>query len=490
MFNFKKQNKKAEQNIIANASVLNELEDELEVNPIDEDEKSLQPLSLQNQPSAEKQLSTENLATVAANANNAKLLQLAPTPATIKETGLSASLLLDLLVKQLQIAGVYTLRELAEKLALTGSIVQTLIEQAKALAWIENRQSNSDGQMRYSLSHLGSLQADKAFMKNGYLGCAPLPLAEYIRVAKIQSSRATPLSKPELDAAFEHLTFPEELIEKIGPALNSTKPILIYGKAGTGKSYFCRHLNLVFGDQVLIPYAIEVNNEIIQIFDPEVHQTTYQIDNIDLLKLNSSFDQRWLLCKRPVVITGGELTLDMLEVSFDHNSKMYKAPIQLKANNGILLLDDLGRQKVTPKALFNRWIVPLEERRDFLSLQSGQHFEVPFELLMLFSTNLSPSELIDEAFLRRLGYKVPFFGLNKQQFKDIWEQECQCRGLHCESEIFECLINNLLILHSKDFLPCYPRDLISIIHDQIVFKKLPESINKELLNFAWQSYFV
>jgi hypothetical protein len=418
------------------------------------------------------------------------LLQLAPRPSTIAETGLSANLLLDLLVKHLHIGGVYSLRELSDKLALSGGIVNDLIEQGKALAWIENRQSSSDGQMRFSLSHIGQSQAEKAFLKNGYLGPAPLPLAQYIKVAKIQSSRSAPLSKSELDEAFSGLIFPELLIDKIGPALNSTKPILIYGKPGTGKSYFCRHLNLLFGEQVLIPYAIEVNNEIIQLFDPAVHHTTYQSNHKDLLKMGSSFDQRWLLCKRPLIITGGELTLDMLEVRFNHNSKMYQAPLQLKANNGILLLDDLGRQKVTPKALFNRWIVPLEERRDFLSLQSGLHFEVPFELLLLFSTNLSPTDLIDEAFLRRLGYKIPFSGVNKHQFKMIWDQECILNSVCCDQQVFDYLVTDLLTLHEKDFLPCYPRDLISIIRDQIVFKKLASEINKELLDFAWQSYFV
>ncbi|MFT6926223.1 MAG: hypothetical protein ACJAZP_001824 [Psychromonas sp.] len=419
-----------------------------------------------------------------------RLLDLAPRPSTVAETGLSNSLLLDLLVKHLHIGGVYSLRELSDKLALSGGIVSDLIEQAKALAWIENRQSGSDGQMRFSLSHIGQFQAEKAFLKNGYMGRAPLPLAQYIKVAKSQSSRSTPLSKAELDKAFSGLMFPEQLIDKIGPALNSTKPILIYGKPGTGKSYFCRHLNLLFGEQVLIPYAIEVNNEIIQLFDPAVHQTTYQSNNKDLLKMGSSFDQRWLLCLRPLIITGGELTLEMLEVRFDHNSKMYQAPLQLKANNGILLLDDLGRQKVTPKALFNRWIVPLEERRDFLSLQSGLHFEVPFELLLLFSTNLSPKDLIDEAFLRRLGYKIPFSGLNKQQFKMIWDQECIFNSLSCDQPVFDYLVTDLLTFYEKDFLPCYPRDLISIIRDQIVFKKLPSEINKQLLDFAWQSYFV
>ena len=419
-----------------------------------------------------------------------KLLNLAPRPSTLTDTGLSTSLLLDLLVKQLQVGGVYTLRELAEELALSGGIVQELLEQAKGLSWVENRQSSADGQMRYALSHLGDMQAEKAFLKNGYLGSAPVPLAQYLKVAKIQSSRSAPISKPELDKAFNELTFPAELLERIGPALNSTKPILIYGNPGTGKSYFCRHLNLVFGDQVLIPYALEVNNEIIQIFDPEIHQTTYQSNSSELLKLTSSFDQRWQLCRRPLIVTGGELTLDMLEVGFDHNSRTYQAPLQLKANNGILLLDDLGRQKVTPKALFNRWIVPLEERRDFLSLQSGQHFEVPFELLLLFSTNLSPKELIDEAFLRRLGYKIPFTGLNKEQFKAIWDLECAANGLACEDMQFDYLVEQLLLVNKKEFLPCYPRDLLAIIHDQIVFKNLKPEIDQALLDFAWQSYFV
>ena len=474
LFNFQKNNKDIQQQNIA-AEALSSESDNKTTPASDTDELSIE------RPDAEKVIELDF---------DTKLLSLAPRPSTLSDTGLSASLLLDLLVKHLQVGGVYTLRELADELALSGGVVQTLLEQAKGFSWVENRQSSADGQMRYALSHLGELQAEKAFLKNGYLGKAPVPLAQYLKVAKIQSSRSAPISKPELDQAFDELTFPAELLERIGPALNSTKPILIYGNAGTGKSYFCRHLNLVFGEQVLIPYALEVNNEIIQIFDPEIHQTTYQSDSSELLKLSNSFDQRWQLCRRPLIVTCGELTLDMLEVHFDHNSRTYQAPLQLKANNGILLLDDLGRQKVTPKALFNRWIVPLEERRDFLSLQSGQHFEVPFELLLLFSTNLSPKELIDEAFLRRLGYKIPFTGLNKEQFKAIWDLECAANELTCEDMQFEYLVEQLLLVNNKEFLPCYPRDLLVIIHDQIVFNNLKPEIDQALLDFAWQSYFV
>ena len=476
LFNFQKHTKNTEQKHVADAP-LNTERDNITV-PASKKADSVES-GLAEQHDTDKVVKLDT-----------KLLALAPRPSTLSETGLSASLLLDLLVKHLQVGGVYTLRELAEKLALSGGIVQELLEQAKGLSWVENRQSSAHGQMRYALSNLGDLQAAKAFLKNGYLGSAPLPLAQYLSVAKLQSNRAAPLTKSELDKAFNELTFPDELLEKIGPALNSTKPILIYGSPGTGKSYFCRHLNLVFGDQVLIPYALEVNNEIIQIFDPEIHQTTYQSADSDLLTLASSFDQRWLLCKRPLIVTGGELTLDMLEVRFDPNSKTYQAPLQLKANNGILLLDDLGRQKVSPKALFNRWIVPLEERRDFLSLQSGQHFEVPFELLLLFSTNLSPKALIDDAFLRRLGYKIHFAGLNKEQFKAIWDLECDANGVICGPEQFEYLVEQLLLANEKEFLPCYPRDLLAIIHDQIAFKHLKPEINRALLDFAWQSYFV
>lgn len=478
LFNFQKQNKDAVQDCTAHEA--SSPESDNITAPVSE-KKEIAKSSIADEHYTEKVVELDF---------DKNLLKLAPRPSNISETGLSASLLLDLLVKHLQIGGVYTLRDLAEKLALSGGIVQKLLEQAKVMSWVENRQSGADGQMRYALSNLGEAQAAKAFLKNGYLGCAPLPLSQYIAVAKCQSNRSAPLSKFELDEAFENLSFPDELLEKIGPALNSTKPILIYGNPGTGKSYFCRHLNLVFGDQVLIPYAVEINNEIIQIFDPEVHQVTDQSLRLDLLQLHSSFDQRWLLCKRPLIVTGGELTLDMLEVRFDSNSKTYQAPLQLKANNGILLLDDLGRQKVSPKALFNRWIVPLEERRDFLSLQSGQHFEVPFELLLLFSTNLSPKELIDEAFLRRLGYKVHFAGLNKKQFQDIWNQECKKNGLSCELPQFEYLVEQLLLAHAKEFLPCYPRDLLAIIHDQISFKKLKPEIDQALLDFAWKSYFV
>ncbi|MEW6999550.1 AAA family ATPase [Colwelliaceae bacterium BS250] len=414
----------------------------------------------------------------------------APCPVELADTGLSEYLLLGLMLKHLHSSGVLTLRALAQKIALSGAIVQHLIDDAKNKSLIENHTSNANAQMRFSLSSLGVLAAEKEIYKNGYIGPAPVPLSQYSTICLKQSSRGHNVTQQELAQVFSKLTFPDELIAKVGPSLNSTKPILIYGDAGTGKSFFCRHLNLVFGDDVLIPHAIEVNNEIIQVFDPEIHETSATPQQENILKLATSYDPRWVLCKRPLVVTGGELTAEMLEVKFDPTTKTYRAPLQLKANNGILLLDDLGRQKISPKQLFNRWIVPLEERRDFLSLQSGLHFELPFELLLLFSTNLTPTELVDEAFLRRLGYKIQFEPMAKELYQEIWFKECVNNGLLAEMSIFEYLVDHLHQLHNRKYLPCYPRDLIAIINDQVKFKQLTPEITKELLNFAWHSYFV
>lgn len=414
----------------------------------------------------------------------------APCPLELEDTGLSEHLLLGLMLKHLQNSAVLTLRLLANKMALSGGIVQQLIDIAKGKSLVENYSSNANEQMRYSLSSIGSLQAEKELLKNGYVGSAPVPLSQYTQICLQQSSRQHNVTLSELHSVFAGLTFSEKLLEKIGPSLNSTKPILIYGEAGTGKSYFCRHLNLVFGGDILIPHAIEVNEEIIQVYDPEIHHPAKQPQQENILKLATSYDPRWVLCKRPVVVSGGELTAEMLEVRFDPTTKTYRAPLQLKANNGILLLDDLGRQKITPKELFNRWIIPLEERRDFLSLQSGLHFEMPFELLLLFSTNLSPIDLVDDAFLRRLGYKIQFEPMSKELYQDIWFEECIENNLLCEINMFEYLVEHLHKLHNRKFLPCYPRDLICIVVDQIKFKQLELTLTKELLDFAWHSYFV
>ncbi len=415
---------------------------------------------------------------------------LAPKPKTLEETGLSESLLLELLTKHLYSGGVLTKEQLVMRLALAGGIVQELLNSAKKLAWVENRQTTLDGQMRFALSSAGELHAKQASARNGYIGPAPIPLEQYTKVCIAQTSRNNTVTLDMLEAGLSNLILPQNLIHKIGPALNSTKPILIYGAPGTGKSYLCRHLNQILGDLVLIPYAISINNEIIQVFDPELHHTSNDAPKSPSLMLQSGYDPRWIKCRRPLRITGGELTAEMLEVQFDNHSRTYMAPLQLKANNGILLLDDLGRQKISAKQLFNRWIIPMEERRDFLALQTGEHFEIPFELVLLFSTNLAPKELVDEAFLRRLGYKIHFEALNKELYQKVWFQVCNDFNLECDDTSFEHVVQHYHKVHQKPLMPCYPRDILSIVADQIKFLQMPPKVTPELIETAWKTYFV
>jgi len=419
---------------------------------------------------------------------------LAKRPTTIFETGLSAQLLTELLIKHIHNLHVATIRELSEALALSGGIVQILVDLAKESALIENRQSLASGQMRYALSNIGVNEAEKALKASGYNSVAPVPLTQYVEIVLKQTSRNTQITKQRMQARFSELMFSEALTSAIGPALNSNKPILIYGMPGVGKSYLCRNLNLLFGDDVLIPSAIEISGNIIQVYDPQVHIISTKEDEDTpadtLISLDQGHDPRWRLCQRPLIVTGGELTEDMLEVNYDSTSRTYKAPLQLKANNGILLLDDLGRQKMSPLALFNRWIIPLEERRDFLFLPNGVHFEIPFELILLFSTNLNPAELVDEAFLRRLGYKIEFQPLEVDNYKKLWFSVCENFNLTCSDETFNYLLNTYHCTTNKPFLPCYPRDLLSIISDQVKFNELQNQVEHNLIDIAWKHYFV
>ncbi|GAA5189388.1 AAA family ATPase [Ferrimonas gelatinilytica] len=417
---------------------------------------------------------------------------LANSPVTIEDTGLESGLLLNLLLKHLYDGDALTLHQLSQRIGLRGSIIQALLSEGKETGLVENRQASSAGQQRFSLSGEGRRQAQTLLSQSGYLGPAPVPLHQYREVCCQQSSRNHQVTKSNFAAAMEGVVVPEGLLEQLGPALNSKRPLLIYGLAGTGKSFLCRQLNRIFQDEVLIPHAIAVGHHIIQVYDPHYHQTVENAltQEVSDALLAQSTDARWYRCRRPLLMIGGELTLSMLDVSFDTKSRTYRSPIGLTANNGILLIDDLGRQTISPKAIFNRWILPLEEGRDFLSLPSGEHFEVPFEQLLLFSTNLAPNELVDEAFLRRLGYKVNFGPLEPESYLKIWQQNCDAFELNEEPGLRDWMLAQLYPETGKPLLPCHPRDLLSIVHDQVKFNGLPPVITRQLLKQAWDLYFV
>ncbi|MCU7554877.1 AAA family ATPase [Alteromonas sp. ASW11-19] len=402
-------------------------------------------------------------------------------PVTLEATGLSRPLLLELLLKHLYSQQVATLESLVHSMRLPGTLIQALITEAKDMMWVENRAASI--QARFSLSGSGKLHAEKALQYSGYSGPAPVPLASYQHSVKRQSHRNTQITRALLDTKLAGESFENEALEAMGMALNSSKPVLLYGLPGTGKSYLCRQLIKVFDDDIYQPVAVEVNNQIIQLFDPQVHELCEQPSP-------GTIDTRYQKIRRPLIVTGGELTLDMLEVSYDVTRHLYKAPLQMKANNGVLLLDDLGRQQVSPSALFNRWIIPLEEHKDFLSLSSGVHFEVPFELAMLFSTNLDPHELIDDAFLRRLGYKIQMRPLPQDKYTALWNRVSSNLGLECAPETFDYLLTTYHEQQAKPYLPCYPRDLLGIVKDATHFHELPPTVTPALLDDAWRHYFV
>ena len=416
--------------------------------------------------------------------------QLAPRPVQVEDTGLSDLLIADLILKHLYEAGVLDLMQLAERLALAGSLLETLLVFLRQEGHVEVRgRSPGTAVLRYALTDRGRSSAAEAMVRDGYIGPAPVTLEDYLRVVEAQSVKHCIVTREQVHAAFADTVIRSSLLDQLGPALHSGKAIFIYGAAGTGKSFISRRLSRLLGGSILVPHAITVNNHVIQYFDPSYHHPVKQALPSGGVQLKEGHDPRFALCERPVVITGGELTLDMLELQFDGVTRRYRAPLQLLANNGMMVIDDLGRQRVMPIDLFNRWIVPLEEKQDFLALHSGQHIAVPFDVALAFSTNLNPLELADEAFLRRIGYKIRFETLDTTQYRALWQQLCQARGIDYEPDILQFLLDELYRKQERPLLPCHPRDLIDLAQD---FGRYHDrsGISTDALRWAWDNYFV
>ena len=416
--------------------------------------------------------------------------QLAPRPIHVEDTGLSDLFIADLVTKHLYEGGVLDLVELSERLALAGSLLETLLVFLRQEGYVEVRgRSPGSAVLRYALTDRGRASAAEAMVRDGYIGPAPVPLEEYIRIVEAQSIKHCTVTREQVHAAFADTVIRKSLLDQLGPALHSGKAMFIYGAAGTGKSFISRRLSRLLGDSILVPHAIAVNNSVIQYFDPSYHHPVNPARTPDSIKLDQGHDPRYHLCERPVVITGGELTLDMLELQFDGVTRRYRAPLQLLANNGMMVIDDLGRQRVTPIDLFNRWIVPLEEKQDFLALQSGQHIAVPFDVALAFSTNINPLDLADEAFLRRIGYKIRFDYLDTSEYTAIWKQLCTARGIEYDASTLQFLFDKFYSIEKRPLLPCHPRDLIDLAQDFGRYHDQP-GISTQALQWAWESYFV
>jgi hypothetical protein len=417
-----------------------------------------------------------------------------PVPESIEETGVPPALIEQLVLKYLYFRGEMLGRDIAATLGLKFSLIDELLETLKRQHFVGVKKSlgmgNSSGV--FLLTETGRNLTREYLENNLYSGPVPVPLYQYSEVVRRQKLREDWLNPNSLKQAFQHLVVEADVLAQIGPAVNASKSFLIYGQPGNGKTALAEALFRVDTDPIYMPYAIESQGNIIQLYDPIYHQKIedQEMEFSAAISQQLPYDGRWFKCRRPFIITGGELTLDMLDLSYNKISKVYDAPFQLKSNNGIYLLDDFGRQKCSPAEILNRWIVPMERHTDYLSFQAGGKMTVPFEAFIIFSTNLRPDQLGDEAFLRRIQYKMFLRSPRAAEFTLIFERFAQSRSLLCPPGLAERFIQKHYVTGGKRFRRCHPRDVISHAIDIIHFESLPMQLNDDVLDRAFYSCFV
>lgn len=413
-------------------------------------------------------------------------------PRTVEETGLDFRFLVELLAKVLFVRGQISLAELSSHVKLPASVIESALAFMRAERLCEvTRRGGSDGDVNYQLTDTGRGRAAGFLERSQYAGVAPVSLQSYRDTVETQSVAELRVTRGEMERRFADVVINPAVRDQVGAAVNSGRAMFIYGPAGSGKTYLAERLRRLLSGGVVVPHAIAVGNDVIQIFDPLVHQpiesaraTTSPIDR------EAVSDRRWLLCQRPVVISGGELRLSMLDLDYDEATRFYQAPPHLKANNGIYVVDDLGRQLVTPRDLMNRWVVPLDRRKDYLSLRTGHKFAVPFDVVVVFSTNLRPVDLVDEAFLRRLGYKIHIGPMSEDEYRSVFRSVCAELGIPFAEDMFRYLLRNHHDRENKPRLACYPRDILSQLRDFAVYEGGPPRLTADNLDRAWHNYFI
>lgn len=412
-----------------------------------------------------------------------------------QETGLPFSFLVELLLKTVFHGGRMRLRSMSEQLKLPSVLVEPLLDflRGEGLCEVAHRDPDRPAaDISYQLSASGRSRATAALEKSRYVGPAPVSLESYVAQVKRQSAAGMRISRDAMGIALNELVIQEALREDLGAALNSGRPILIHGPSGSGKTFIAEHLVAALTGKIYVPHAILVDGDVIRIFDPLVHHAVSAIVGAGDTEAANSWrgtDQRWVLCRRPVVMSGGELTLSTLDLQFDPHSRFYVAPPQVKANNGLFIIDDLGRQQMSPQELMNRWIVPLDRRVDHFVLHTGKQFELPFHLSVVFSSNLTPADLADEAFLRRLGYKIYIGEVSTDDYRKIFGQACARTGVACSEAAFEYLLHGLHQRDGRPLLACVPFDLVSMVRDRAVYRSVPPVLSDEALQWAWKTYF-
>lgn len=416
--------------------------------------------------------------------------QLPLMPQSIEGTGLNFSFLVELISKILFLSGQSRLLDLSDRSKLPVVVLDQILSFMRTERLCEiPRRSEAETTVIYTLTDLGRQRAHEFIQRNQYAGPAPVSLQAYSEQIGRQSIGDMKVTLADVEQAFSGLTVREQILNQFGAAMNSGRAIFVYGPSGSGKTFIAERLAGLLSGNVAIPYAIEVDNEVIQLFDPLVHKPIKTERPGSELDQGKGHDARWVLCHRPVVMTGGELTLPMLDLEFDRRSCFYQAPPQVKANNGLFIIDDLGRQLVSAQNLMNRWIVPLDRRIDYLALHTGKKFMIPFEVIVVFSSNLPPSELADEAFMRRLGYKIFVGSLDEAEYRAIFQQVCGEIGIPFTEEGLDYLLHEHHYKEGKPLRACVPRDILGQIRDSARYFEVAPELSERLLDWAWENYY-
>jgi predicted ATPase with chaperone activity len=415
-------------------------------------------------------------------------------PRSIEETGMSRSFLCDLALKTIYSVGELSGQAIAEQLRLPFSgVVEGALTFLKReqLVSITGSRGFDERAFRYSIASAGIERVREALARSQYVGPVPVTLDAYQKVMRSQSIANVVVSQEEVKGALSHLVISSSMLMKIGPAVNSGRSIFLFGPPGDGKTVIAEAMASMLGGEIYIPYAVEVDGHIIKVFDDLSHKPAeLGEEGSSTLPEGGRLDRRWILIKRPVVAVGGELTLESLDLVYDDTSKYYEAPFQMKANGGMFLIDDFGRQQVRPRDLLNRWIVPLETRVDYLTLHTGKKIDIPFDELIVFSTNIDPKALVDEAFLRRIRHKIEVANPTEREFYEIFRRVAADRNVPFDQEGFMYLMREYYLKVKRELRAVHPRDIVDQIIDIARYQGVEPGLTKELIDQACDSYFV
>lgn len=418
-----------------------------------------------------------------------------PVPTSLRDTGLTDDAITDLIVKALYIGGSRTGQELADFLCLPFPLLDQLVLVLQQRRFLEVKGSSGQSRANYVFDVVGPgrERAREALESNEYVGPLPIPLRDYRKWIERQTIRNVHVDRAAVRKGFEPMVMNEEMLDTLGPAVNSAKSIFLFGDPGNGKTLIADCIATMFGGELYVPWAVAIGGQTMVVYDPVFHHliTPEDMDENSIWKpAELDYDRRFARVKRPVVVAGGELTLEQLDLQYDPDTKLYQAPFQVKANGGILIIDDFGRQRVPARDLLNRWIVPLEKRIDYLTAHTGSKFPIPFDCLLIISTNLNPSNLVEEAFLRRIHYKLHVRSPNRDQYEEIFRRVSKVVGIPYDPSGIDLIYREYYGRRGIEPRACHPRDILEHVCDTARFRNVTPCLDEEMLLSSANSYFL